>query len=270
MPNNKSLSIVNLNAGRLLQECTRVYLQNLGTRIDPPDVLCLQDIPFHDLPFLERWPHVTFAPMTNHLINGIRAVVGIAIASRYFMTNIVHRTVWGNGALKDLKGINDRNQRYLGAESDRLVEATEDRVAICVTVVKDGVEYDIATTHGMWVRDGITNDVQRQCASNTIDFLANEATVRGGLVLTADMNFGRDGEIYKMFTDEFRDCMPPEIDSTLDPEHPAMKKGIKVVADYVMVADTFSEIYDIADVRLQSGVSDHCALSATIEKEYRL
>lgn len=262
------LTVLSLNAGRMIQGRTRAFLQDLATDESRPDVLCLQDFPYHDLSLLERWSHIAFAPMTNHLINGMRAVVGIVIASRYFMTNIAHCTVWGNGVLKDLQGINDRNQRYLGAKSDRLVEETEDRVATCAMVVKDGIEYDIATTHGMWVRDGITNDVQRQYAGDTVDFLANEATVRGGLVLAADMNFGRGGEIYSMFTNAFRDCMPPEIDNTLDPKHPIVKKGIRVVSDYIMTHDNgiFPGVYDVTNVRLHSGASDHCALLATIKK----
>ena len=269
MPKKPSLTPMTLNVGRLLQERTRDYLKSLNKPgADVPDVLCIQDIPLAGLALFERLPHIAFSPMTNHLINGVRGVVGIAIASRYFLTDITHHTVWGDGKLKDLQGINDQNQRHLGAESDTLVEASEDRVAICAAVIKDGVRFDIATTHGMWVRGGVTNDAQRLCMTNLRGDLGYEGYRRAGLVLAADMNFGRGSEIYTLFTEKFRDCMPPEIDNTLDPEHPFVRKGGKVVTDYIMTHPAaYTDPYSISEVALHSGVSDHCALSCTVTKE---
>ena len=266
---SKSLTIMSLNVGRLLQERTRTYLQSLGTTEPLPDILCLQDFPFRDLSLLERLPHVAFGPMTNHLINGERAVVGIAIASRYFMPDIRHHITWGDGVLKNLRGINEKNQRHLGAESDTLVGATENRLVICATVIKGGVEFNIATTHGMWVRGGVINDAQRCCVGKLRDVLIKEAYMRDGLVLMGDMNFGRGGETYQLFTEEFRDCIPQEIDNTLDPEHPAACKGLKIVTDYVMTGHGgYPENgYSVTDVRLRPGVSDHCALSATVSRK---
>lgn len=261
------LTVMSLNVGRLLQERTRAYLERVSMGTEPiPDVMCIQDVPFRDLGMFEWAPHIAFAPMTNHLINGVRAVVGIAIVSRYFMTDVTYHTTWGDGTLKDLQGINDKNERHLGAESDQLVEATEDRVAICATIVKDNVRYNIATTHGMWVRGGVVNDVQRKCTRELLCVLNVEAWNRKGLVLVGDMNFGRGGEIYQMFINEkFRDCVPLEVDNTLDPDHPAARKGIKVVTDYVMIRPFRDrDVYGISDVRLHPGVSDHCVLSATV------
>lgn len=267
MPQQKSLTITSLNVARFLQPRTRAYLQSLGNTEPLPDVLCLQDIPFRDLSLLERWPHIAFAPMTNHLINGERAVVGIAMVSRYFMSGTVYCTTWGDGRLKDLQGVNDKNERYLGAESDALVEVTEDRLAICASINKDGVEYNIATTHGAWARGGLANDVQRQCTHNLIRFLSDKSNVRNGLILAGDMNFSRGGEIYRMFTDNgFCDGVPMSIDNTLDPEHPIVRKGVRIVTDYVMTHPGHHNkcTYRVTDVKLHSGVSDHCALLATV------
>ena len=256
-----ALNILTLNVGRMLQERTRGYLSALTG----PDVLLLQDLPYRDLSLLEYYPHVVFAPMTNHFINGVRAVVGVAVASRYFLTDVMHHTTWGDGLLKDLQGINDKNQRHLGAKSDVLVETSEDRVVICAKVVKGLEEYDVATTHGMWVRDGIVNDVQRHSTKLLRGALAKEVSRRGGLVFAADMNMARGGEIYRMLGETLRDEMPPEIENTLDPDHPYVKRGGKVVTDYVMTANRRT-IYQVADVSLHPGVSDHCAVSATITK----
>lgn len=265
-----SLNVGTLNVGRLLQERTRAYLERVSMGTEPiPDVMCIQDIPFRDLGMFEWAPHIAFAPMTNHLINGVRAVVGIAIVSRYFMTDIAHYTVWGDGKLKDIKGVNDQNQRrFPTAENDEVINSTEDRVVVCATVCKDGMEYNIATTHGMWVRDGVTNDVQRQCMTRLRNTLIGESYRRRGMVLAGDMNFNRGGEVYKMFTLDWNDCVPFEVDNTLDPDHPVVRKGIKVVTDYVMTHKGHNcDNYTVTDVRLQAGVSDHCVLSATVSRQ---
>ncbi|MDP2665505.1 MAG: hypothetical protein Q8P23_02595 [bacterium] len=272
-----SLKITSLNAGRLLQERTRKYLERLASRDGMPDILCLQDIPVRDLSILtETYPHIAFAPMTNHLINGVRAVVGISIVSRYFMTNIVHHTVWGDGKLKDLQGVNNKNERFPPTkETDDLIDTTEDRVAICVTVIKDGRKYNIATTHGYWVRGGVSNDRQRQSTRKLLAFLHKEAMQRDGLLFVADMNPDRDGEVYRTMVsdigmDNLHSLMPKSVKTTLDPEHPASKKGIKVVADWICEWPRHDRMFFLSDVRLHSGVSDHCALSATVEIDYGL
>ncbi|MFA6519711.1 MAG: hypothetical protein WCT41_02725 [Candidatus Paceibacterota bacterium] len=268
-----------LNAGRLLQQRTWGYLNGLVTGAEPaPDVLCLQDIPERDLPWLRRqWRHVAFAAMTNHLINGHRAVVGIAILSRYPMIYITRHTTWGNGKLKDLQGVNDKNERFPPTkETDDLIDTTEDRRAICVTVIKDNRKYNIATTHGYWVRGGATSDRQRESTRKLLEFLTREGNARDGLFLAADMNFGRGGEMYQMVTAGrhiavgFSDKMPANIDNTLDPDHPFVKKGGKVVTDWFFAQNRHDRSFVLSDVRLRSDVSDHCALSATVEIEYGL
>ncbi len=93
----------------------------------------------------------------------------------------------------------------------------------------------------------------------------DEGWERNGLVFAADMNFARKGEIYSRFAESFCDCIPDEIESTLDPDHPFAKRGGKVVTDYVMT-HRYYPLYSVNDVRLHPGVSDHCALSATITK----
>lgn len=258
------IKLVSLNVGRLLSERTEQNLRSLADKTFVPDVVVLQDMPFRSLPLLERWPHIAFGVMTNHLINGVRTPVGIAIASGYFITDVTHHTYWGNGVFKNLQGVNDKNERHLGELSDRMVEESEDRLVVCATIVKLGVKYHIATTHGMWVRGGVPNDVQRSSMRRLLEILVSEAAVRGSLVLAGDMNFNRGGEIYQMFTEKLHDCVPPEIKSTLDPDHPASKKGVQVVSDYLL---TIGRGYVVSDVHLEFGVSDHAALTATVSKD---
>lgn len=67
---------------------------------------------------------------------------------------------------------------------------------------------------------------------------------------------------------DWNDCVPLEMDNTLDPDHTVVRKGIKVVTDYIMTHEGIghSGVYNVSDVRLQPGVSDHCALMATVSK----
>jgi len=255
------LKIMSLNVGRMLQPRTKTFLE----RLSGPDVLLLQDFPFRSLPLLERYPHVAFAPMTNHIIWGHRAIVGIALLSKYLLTSVAYYTTWGNGVLKDLEGINDRNERHLGAESDKLVEATEDRVAICTCVRKDADEYNLVTTHGMWARNGVANDVQRKCTHELVNVLKLELMGRPDLVLAGDLNCARGGEIYNMLTAVMQDEVPQNVVGTLDPDHPLSQKGIDTVVDYIMSARDGRAT--VSDVGLTSGISDHQALTATITME---
>lgn len=267
MPQENCLDIMSINVGRFLdRKCTVSYLNRLGNDLPLPDVILVQDIPFRDISLFEKWPHVSFAPMTNHIVNGERMVVGIAICSRYLITHITHRTYWGDGILKNLEGINKENQRYLGEESDRLVEATEDRVLICAQLHKDGVDYELATTHGMWTRGGVTTDAQWTSMLELRAQLQREAVQRGGLVFVGDLNAGRGGVIYQMLTKELRDWVPSEVSTTLDPEHPVSKKGINVVTDFVMTADTDCGHYKVGNFFFHTGASDHQVLSARVVK----
>ncbi len=270
MQDSKQLTFSTQNWGRLLEERTRKYASGL---LDPeyplPDVLCIQDIPFTGLQFLKRLPHIQFGVMTNHLVSGVRMPVGIAIASKYIIRDAAHSTCWGDGTFKDLQGMDANNARDLGSVSDRLVEATEDRLVICATIVKNSLEYNIANTHGMWVRDGVPNKVQRQYLQELRLAVRQQALRRRGIVLMGDLNFGRGGEIYKHFInpdEQFRDCIPATVETTLDPKHPVSKRGIKVVSDYVMTHPDGrgEDRFEIGNVRVQSGFSDHCFVYGTI------
>jgi hypothetical protein len=262
---------MSFNAGRLLDNRTQAFLNQLiADEVELPDALAIQDLPAWAVSSLmERFPHVAFAPMTNHFVNGERMVVGIALfsARHVFMTNIVHTTYWGDGVVKDLEGINDQNERYLGEESDRMVEATEDRILITATLQKGDDVYDVATTHGMWTRGGITNDVQRQCMVSLRLELMLQAKNRNGLIFVGDFNAGRGTEMYQYLTEELVDHVPPDIETTLDPEHKASKRGINVVTDFVMeVPDPKGQLVQhVSNFLMLAGVSDHQVIMADLQ-----
>ena len=141
-----TLQIGTLNCNRLLGKSpdeppkTVKWLEAL-LALDPPlEVLCLQDLPVSAMPTIMRaLPHAHFAPMTNHLIWGRREHVGIAIASLWPLDEIEVRYTWGDGVIRDLKGVDDRNERISPGEiADALVLETECRVAIAANVIRRG------------------------------------------------------------------------------------------------------------------------------------
>ncbi|MDO8514596.1 MAG: hypothetical protein Q7S50_03575 [bacterium] len=244
-------------------------LENPDTPI--PDVLVLQDFRVSLLRHLSRLPHFHFAPMTNHSIWGERELTGIAIASKYPIDeNRVHYT-YGNGIIKDLDGIGNDNHRWGGdraEEADRRVLETEWRVAIAASVcVPGGDEYRIATHHGFWVRGGVPTSEQLKSTDSLCAFLREDAARYGGLVYLADCNLDKDGEVLKRYVaSAARDCLSPEIKTTVAAHHPTAKFGAK--PDRVMVfPDPGIYTYEVSNVYMDpSPGSDHDMLCATVSK----
>ena len=79
-----------------------------------------------------------------------------------------------------------------------------------------------------------------------------------------DFNAPRGGEVFDQLASHYSDCVPPEITTTIDQElHRA--KGLQYVVDSIFSTDQ----YRLEDVRVQSGVSDHCALIGRVCMEAR-
>lgn len=260
-----SLKIASINAGMLLDRRTRLFFEKMANGNSSPDVLLVQEFLFRDLPLLERWPHIAYSVQTNNMVSGERAIVGDLIASRYIITDTSYRITHNDGILRDVRGTDSFGGRYLRAKSDRQIEATENRSLVSVSIIKNDITYRIATTHAMWSRGGVPSRIQRANTRQLIKSLKEERSAYGSLVLAGDMNFNRGGEMYQMFAKEgFNDCVPSEVKTTLDPDHHLSHKGINVVSDYIF---TIGNGYQVYDIRLKSGVSDHVGIFATILKK---
>ena len=196
-----------------------------------PDVLCLQDFRVSLAALLRPLPYFTFVPMTNHWFWGKRESLGIAVASKYPLTEIdVHHT-WGDGVVRDLEGVDRNNHRIKpDALSDELVMKTENRVAVACTVNRpdSGERFRVATHHGFWTRNGVPTDEQMSSTRSVAHFLAGQARQHGGLVYLADYNPDREGRAHALYlASGARDWLPAETATTLAHDHPAAQLGIK-------------------------------------------
>jgi hypothetical protein len=248
------------------------WLQGLSqVHAELPDVLCLQDFRVSLVQYLRPLPHFCFVPMTNHMFFGEREPLGICIASRWPITHIDVHHSWGDGTLRDLEGVDERNERIKPNEvSDELVLRSHSRVAIACTVCCPGelAGLRIATHHGFWTRDGAVSEDQLTSTRSVATFLAEQARQYGGLVYLADYNPDKNGQVHDIYRRSGAlDCLPSEITTTLAPDHPAAKFGIK--SDCVMVwpDQNANYPYAVQEVALDASPgSDHLMLRSVITR----
>lgn len=121
----------------------------------------------------------------------------------------------------------------------------------------DGTRYSVATTHFTWSFGGQVIEAQQQ---NLARLLANLEPYNE-LILCGDFNSPRGSEIFDTLAHKFRDNVPTEVTSTIDGSlHRAGE--LPFVVDGLFTTDH----YQATEVGVLRGVSDHCAIVATIER----
>lgn len=137
------------------------------------------------------------------------------------------------------------------------------RMVVWVDVEKDGIVFRIATTHFTWSPHGESTEKQRTDIQNLCATFGS----LGELVLTGDFNAPRGGEIFGILADHLKDNIPAKHVTSLDASlHRAGKTRPQELADK-MVDGVFSTPgYTVSNVELIPGISDHCAITATISK----
>ena len=214
-----------------------------------PDVVCVQEISEHSVPRLESLGYTSyFVPMNNREAEEGRFVQGVAL----FSLAPMHRTwaVQYGGPIGDLPEYRD--------ESEAIKHDSQQYVAIFGEVTKDGTLFRIGTTHFPWTAGGEASDFQRADMQNLISVLDEI----GSFVFTGDFNAPRGGEIFSLLAKSYKDDVPAQYTSSIDGSlHkagplPYMVDGIFSTPDY-----------HVSDVTMHTGVSDHCALTATVSVE---
>lgn len=131
----------------------------------------------------------------------------------------------------------------------------EDRAILYCTVKKEGKQYTIGTTHFTWSPHGKDNYNQRR----DVVRLLKVTNKLPELILCGDFNAPRPREIYKQIIAQFKDNIPRNVKSTLDPTL-FRKKGFQLVVDYCFTKGP----YKVTKLKLLTGVSDHKAIVADI------
>jgi len=228
-------------------------IQNLLTS-EQPDTICLQEAPEFFTQWLEEHGYKTvFTPMTIYDRDDMNYVEGLILASRTIQTSNMY---YYHKSADDICVQVSRN------------DATVANAVIHADVVVDDQTYTVATTHLPVTPDGETNDHQTVCATKMFDHLDSLQPH----LLCGDHNMPRGhNQLYSLFTNRYNDTIPPEYTSSLDQDlhrlGPIADQLNAPIFEEYMVDYIFSQSpYQISDVRLQFGVSDHAAIVATITR----
>ena len=132
--------------------------------------------------------------------------------------------------------------------------------ALLVTKLPDGEgkKYVFANTHFTWA---LTSDAD---VAQLPDYLRLQKLLDKlpSFVLAGDLNASRDSRVYQELASRYIDQLPVDVKSTLDPSL-FRKPELKIVVDHLFTTSD----YLVDEVRVLTGLSDHCGIAAIISKK---
>jgi endonuclease/exonuclease/phosphatase family metal-dependent hydrolase len=215
---------------------------------EDPDIVCMQEIQedtIAEIALALGFEHHVFAPMQRQKYEGSMSVVGVGIFSRSRFENTTVRYYTEERELPTLDT----------SDPDSYINKLSP-VLFCDVRVNDQI-FKIATIHFTWSPGGKATDLQRTHMKRLLEVLSTE----GDFVLAGDFNAPRGREIFTLLSAKYKDNIPSRYSTSLDPDlHRAGKLDL-------MVDGLFTTPSYIAEgVELHNGVSDHCAITATIKR----
>ena len=243
-----SISLISLNIERSKHLGTVVpFLKERNA-----DVVCLQEVVEHDIPRLEEvvGPCCIFRRETLVTNEGIE---GVGIFSRGEVhSNAAHCYVGTSGGLPTFDPTSAPTKHL-----------TQNLWLLFCNLAFAEESFRIATTHFTWTPNGYPDDDQRRDIHSLLDLLGTS----GEFVLAGDFNAPRGGEIFTQLAEKYKDNIPSKYITSLDISlHRAGKNKPHELVDK-MVDGLFSTPgYRVSDVELIPGISDHCAIVASVAK----
>ncbi len=241
-----SLVSVNIEGSRHI-DTVRDFLSD-----KKPSVICLQEIPERVFSLYKKEFRMegVFCPMTLVVQDdsGLTEPQGLAILAR---TKIRHSYASFYRGRPDIVAPFDNS-------SVETISRTVSRMIVGVEVVAHGEPYRVLTTHFTWTPDGNMDRIQKQDLDAMLEILDQKRP----FVLCGDFNAPRGREAFAKLSSLYKDNIPRDYDSSIDPIlHRA--KDLRVMIDGIFSTPE----YEISDVRLLPGISDHCAVTATVRKK---
>lgn len=221
-------------------------------KVYKPDVVCFQEVIESSVPLFEKELGMKgcFMPVTIHNVKPFDDSSPVG--------------TYGVGLFSNLPVADVRKDYYSGGEGDvprftgGQVHTTIWRAILSGTIDKDGKKYVVAVTHFTWTSDGSTSEKQREDLKNLLKIAAKNPE----LILCGDFNAPRGGEIFSKISEIYTDNIPKEYTSSLDTELHRIGKVKQLMVDGLFTTPQ----YEVADVKLTAGVSDHMAVTALISK----
>jgi endonuclease/exonuclease/phosphatase family metal-dependent hydrolase len=174
---------------------------------------------------------------------------------------------WGEAILSKYP-LTDTQITYLSMDiygpTNLPIHGTDNHIPalLLANVEINGEVYRLGTVHLTWTPKARMTKRQRVNVLELLELVKNEE-----LVLAGDFNIPRGNEMYKKLLTKYRDNIPMNVVTTLDPElhyrNTKQAGTLKLVVDYVFSTSK----YLVSEVRVVSGVSDHCAIVSKIEKK---
>lgn len=241
MTNPPSLKLVTLN----LERSKHLDLVLPFLEREQPDVLCVQELCAVDIDRFVQvvGDHVATVPLALHTVDGSECLFSIGVFSR---CPIVEKEVSYHHGVSDIIPLfNPGDQRTLN------------RAFLRCDIVMNNEVFRVGTTHFTWTPDGEANNDQRREVEELLQILEKQEEI----VFTGDFNAPRGKEIFSRIAERYQDNVPPEYTSSIDGAiHRAGALSL-------MVDGIFSTPgYEVKNVRMACGVSDHCALVAEVRK----
>jgi endonuclease/exonuclease/phosphatase family metal-dependent hydrolase len=238
------------------------HLELVGSFVaaEKPDALCLQELMEKDIPVLER-------------------ALGGTCAAYFPMARLSDEhpgEVYGLGILSTLRAQTTGKNHYVGpfaelptsSPTDRSTFNNGQRAVLWCDFEKEGTTLRVATTHFTWTPNAAPDDAQRR----DVQALLSALEPLSEFVLTGDFNAPRGGEIFANIAARFTDNVPARYTWSLDRNlHRAgtklEKSARRIGLGGLMVDGVFSTPgFLVSDVEVHEGVSDHCAITATVTK----
>lgn len=202
------------------------------------EIVCLMEVNEFDVETLagEMYPHTVYAPNDVMPESEGSGTTGVAILSRQPI---------------------DSSEKFYCGEEDKLdlKKPGMGTHAPILILAKIG-QIQIGAVHFSWTADGGVDERQRKHTEILLDYLST----KGELVLCGDFNIPRGNEMYQKIAGVYKDNIPAEITTTLDPIlHRAnfeILGKLKFVVDYVWSTPK----YVVSELQVVQGVSDHCGL----------
>lgn len=237
---------INIEGNKHLQERVLPFLQK-----ENPEVVTLQEVFIADVELIKKTLRMdgVFVPMAD---------------VDYQNEHLPANGLWGVLHLSKLPIIESGYQYYYGDESviprffARQEPNSMNRVLVWQKVEKEGKEYCFATTHFTWSKNGETIDLQLQ----TYEAMSAVLDKLPDLVLTGDFNAPRGKEVFTKLATRYKDNIPASVITTIDNNLHKAQDEINFVVDGCFSSPS----YQVENVKVVPGVSDHMAVVAEVTK----
>ncbi|PIZ29570.1 MAG: hypothetical protein COY40_06655 [Alphaproteobacteria bacterium CG_4_10_14_0_8_um_filter_53_9] len=223
-------------------------------RREDADVVCLQEVCEHDLPFFEDFfgGNFVWAPIAKAIWPEKEAeqTVGVALGSKHGLTDI--RVGYYVGSDDPIP-----TETWVGEGDDRnIVHDSVSRALVAATIL--GMR--VGTTHGTWTKNGDSTPEQMADYARLLELVAEDDGDGGEMVLCGDFNAPRGRAAWGLLASALKDNIPPEVTTSIDKDlHRAGDLGL-------MVDGVFTTTGYTATVHMVGGVSDHVAMAAEVRR----